>query len=638
MLRLLFLYTVLLLSAVVACSQDQGSIPPTTVTAGQAATPTAQALHDVERAQIPQPPDADSFEITRRLRLKSGGPFPQAMKAPPPPQEVGREEVFTVTDLQSYARFPVTATLRVVTPHAYWYVDKEMTVEQRALENSANKFEADIYPTDVRIFGDTIVGGFDGDPHLTILTTSFKGAAGYYSSPDEYPTVVHSYSNQRLMLYINGNSLRPGSVSFNSVVTHELQHAIHWHADPNEESWVNEGLSVLAEDLNGFRPSVARIFEQAPEVQLTLWEDAPADNGPHYAAAYLFFKFLGQHWGGYDKLKELVAEPADGVDGVNAYLRKLGSSAQFRDVFKDWVVANAGGDNIDPRYKYDGLQVRAQAARRISADETFSDQVRQYAAKYIEVKPESRSVELAFSGSPVTKLLPTEAHSGQRFWWSNRGDSTDSTLTRGVDLSQVTAATLRFWTWFDIEKGWDYAYVEVSEDGGATWTILPGTHASRDDPLGNSYGPGYTGKSGEGGAPQWEQESVDLTPYAGKKVLLRFEYITDEAVNSDGLALDDIEIPEVGFRDDAESENGWMARGFFHTDNLVAQDFIVQVLEQRSGGATTVRDIPLDGPFKGNAQLCCFGQDLERAEVIVAALAPATTAPAAFELSVKTGR
>ena len=134
------------------------------------------------------------------------------------------------------------------------------------------------------------------------------------------------------------------------------------------------------------------------------------------------------------------------------------------------------------------------------------------------------------------------------------------------------------------------------------------------------------------------QESVDLTPYAGKKVLLRFEYITDEAVNSDGLALDDIEIPEIGFRDDAESDGGWAARGFFHTDNLVAQDFVVQVLEQRSGGATTVRDLPLDVQYKGKAQLCCFDKDLERAVVIVAALAPATTEPAAFELSVKTGR
>ena len=161
--------------------------------------------------------------------------------------------------------------------------------------------------------------------------------------------------------------------------------------------------------------------------------------------------------------------------------------------------------------------------------------MRQYAAKYIEVKPESRSLDLAFSGSPVTKLLPTEAHSGQRFWWSNRGDSTDSMLTREVDLTKVNAATLRFWTWFDIEKGWDYAYVEVSENGGAMWSILPGTHASRDDPLGNSYGPGYTGKSGDSGVPRWIEETVDLTPYAGKKVLLRFEYITDEAVNSNEI-------------------------------------------------------------------------------------------------------
>ena len=85
MLRLLFLYTVLLLSAVVACSQDQGSTPPATVTVGQA-TPAAElALHNVERAQLPQPPDADFFEITRRLRLKAGEPLPRVMKALPPP-------------------------------------------------------------------------------------------------------------------------------------------------------------------------------------------------------------------------------------------------------------------------------------------------------------------------------------------------------------------------------------------------------------------------------------------------------------------------------------------------------------------------------------------------------------------------
>ena len=39
-----------------------------------------------------------------------------------------------------------------------------------------------------------------------------------------------------------------------------------------------------------------------------------------------------------------------------------------------------------------------------------------------------------------------------------------------VDLRQVSGATLRFWTWFDIEADYDYGYVEVSVDGGKRWS------------------------------------------------------------------------------------------------------------------------------------------------------------------------
>ena len=120
--------------------------------------------------------------------------------------------------------------------------------------------------------------------------------------------------------------------------------------------------------------------------------------------------------------------------------------------------------------------------------------------------------------------------------------------------------------------------------------------------------------------------------------MLRFEYITDDAVNKNGLALDDIEVPEIGFLDDAEEEGGWEARGFFRTDNLLAQEFIVQVLEFHPKGTTAVRDLTLDIQQKGQLRVCCFGKDLERAVVVVAALAPATTEPARFQLSVKMER
>ncbi|MSQ27941.1 MAG: hypothetical protein EXR51_07370 [Dehalococcoidia bacterium] len=585
-----------------------------------------------DSAAIPTPPDADPYEITGRLRLKSG-PIPRRASAIPTTQTQGATRSFTVTDLQSFVRSQVAATLQLVTPHAYWYVDNRIAADRSAIESSAREFEDRTYPTDIRYFGNTIRAGFDGDPRLTVLLTRFGGAAGYYGSPDEYPKAVHPFSNERLMLYINAGALPPGGRGFNSVVAHELQHALHYHADPNEESWVNEGLSTLAEELNGFRNNSASVFQAAPNVQLTAWEENPSDNALHYAAAHLFLRFLGQHYGGYDRLKELVAEPLDGTAGVDAYLARLGVKERFNDVFRDWVVANAGVGGVDERYRYDGITVKPQPSRRIEGDDEITASVHQFAARYYEVQPRAGRATIEFSGSPAVRIIPADAHSGRSFWWSNRGDLIDTTLTRTIDLTNVAKATLRFWAWHRIEKGWDYAYVTASADGGRTWEVLAGTHTSQENPLGNSYGPGYTGISGS--EPQWVEETVDLSPYAGKQTLIRFEYITDEAVNADGFAIDDIQVPEAGFMDDAERDTGWEAKGFVRTANQLPQPYAVQVLEVGPGGTAKLRSMDLDPSQLGSMTVCCFGREVEKVIVAVSGMAPVTTQPAPFRLKVR---
>jgi hypothetical protein len=471
---------------------------------------------------------------------------------------------------------------------------------------------------------------------VTVLLARFDGAAGYYSSPDEYPKLVHPFSNERIMLYINGGVLRPGTRAFDSVVAHELQHAVHWHADPSEQSWINEGLSVLAEELNGYPANSAAVYRRNPQVQLTDWQEGNADNGPHYAVAHLFLRFLGEHWGGYERLKALVAEPKNGVEGVDAFLAAQGSPDRYPGVFKQWSIANLGLTENDPRYRYTGLQVNVQPQQQITSAGDLAERAVQHAAKYYELRPADRQATLTFAGPTTVRLLPTDPPSGAHFWWSNQGDSIDTMLTREVDLRSVPAATLRFKAWWDIEAGWDFAYVTVSDNGGATWTPLPGRATSSDSPLGNSYGPGYTGRSGGGRDPRWVDETVDLTSYAGKRVLLRFEYITDEAVHRSGFALDDVSIPEIGFSDDAETDRGWDVAGFVRTNNLAPQPFQVQLVEVSPSAAATVRDLPLDGDNHGEITLCCFGDTLDRAILVVAPLAPLTRNSASYQLTVRT--
>ncbi len=87
-----------------------------------------------------------------------------------------------------------------------------------------------------------------------------------------------------------------------------------------------------------------------------------------------------------------------------------------------------------------------------------------------------------------------------------------------------------------------------------------------------------------------DEEQVDLTEFAGKKIMLRFEMVTDDAVNQPGLLMDNISIPEIGYPDDGESGvGGWDAVGWRLTDNSLAQRWLVQLMEIGGGQVTVQR-------------------------------------------------
>ena len=224
------------------------------------------------------------------------------------------------------------------------------------------------------------------------------------------------------------------------------------------------------------------------------------------------------------------------------------------------------------------------------------------------------------------ELLPVAPRSGEACWWSNDGDGIDTTLTRRFDLSGVDTAALRFNIWHALEENWDFAYVEVSEDDGETWAILESTLTTSENPNGTSFGPGITG-----GSTGWVDDSVDLTPYAGSEVLVRFEYVTDDAVNGRGLCLDDFAIDEIGWADDAESDGDWIADGFARVNNLVPEEFLVQIVRKAAGGAAEVVRLLLDGEADGEIRLGDVNAEPdEQVAVIVSAVTREAGSAAAY--------
>ena len=573
-------------------------------------------------------PPRDQYALAERL--KGVSVRPTTTPPVPPIRVVGQRETFWVGDQAQNQHFQVTATLQYVTEHAYFYVDTTISYEPAKLKASAEVFEQRTLPTSLRLFGNTWRAGLDGDRRLTVLNTLTPGAGGYYSAADEYPREVNRFSNERKMVYIDVKSYPIGSTRYDGVLAHEFQHAIHWLSDPEEDAWVNEGLSELSMRLNGFPTSRAdQAFARQPDTQLNTWGDDLTNEAVHYGASYLFLSYFYQRFGD-EALRDLVAEPKHGIEGFNAVLARRAQGLQFEDVFRDWVVANYLDDPRadDGKYGYKDLDIRAATAESLpTLPAMLAGDVRQFAAQYIEVTAQASEALLSFTGTTQVSLLGVPAHSGDSFWWSNRGDSMDSSLTRSVDLTGLTTATLSYWAWYDIEKDWDYAYALISTDGGARWTSLRTQRTTDADPIGQNYGNGYTGKS-----DGWVQEQVDLTPYAGRRVLLRFEYVTDEEVNNAGFALDDVCLVQTQQCDDAETPGDWEAQGFVRVGAWLPQRFSAQVIRFTDGAS--VEQLPLNDLNQGALVLRDLGGASRRAVIVVSGLTPVTTEPAHYELAI----
>jgi hypothetical protein len=261
-------------------------------------------------------------------------------------------------------------------------------------------------------------------------------------------------------------------------------------------------------------------------------------------------------------------------------------------------------------------------------------QVNQYGIDYIQIECDG-TYSLSFDGASVVPVLPGEAYSGDFTFWSNRGDTSDMTLTRTFDLRQVEGTVeASYWVWYDIEEGWDYLYFEVSPDGGNTWQILETPSGTAEDLSGNSFGWAYTGYSGGGeDEPRWIQETVDLSEFAGQEVLLRFEYITDAAVNGDGLLLDDFSIEAIDYFEDFETdEGGWQAAGFVRLYNRLPQTYRVVLVEQ--GREIEIRELTLDENNHAEIEVT-FDKDNRDAVLIVTATTRHTWQPAAYIVELK---
>lgn len=227
---------------------------------------------------------------------------------------------------------------------------------------------------------------------------------------------------------------------------------------------------------------------------------------------------------------------------------------------------NAIGDLPGDMTAWDKLQLGWLSYAKAKA--ATSSTAKLGVSEYNTANPQALIVDLPAKEETTTVVKPAE---GSTQWWSDMGDDLKNTLTRSVDLTGKSTASLELQGWWDIEADYDYLYAEASTDG-ANWTPVEGTADGAPITRDSADKPALTGGSGA-----YKKLVYSLAPFAGKKIDLRFRYQTDGGAGGKGFAADAISVIADGtalFTDNAEGDDaGWTAKGFSRIGESFTKDY-----------------------------------------------------------------
>ncbi len=222
-------------------------------------------------------------------------------------------------------------------------------------------------------------------------------------------------------------------------------------------------------------------------------------------------------------------------------------------------------------------------------------------------------------------LVDLDESHGEQILYSGQGNELNRSATLSADLDDKDGIELSFDAWWEIEGGWDFAYVEL--DAGDGWKrLLPTDRAHMPAKHGHDGAktlPGFTGFSGDldgdgkneshpdcdpklevaSGEDKvdaeenacleasWVRVAFDLSAHRGAHVDIRLRYFTDGAAVENGLLIDNLTLGDVSedFEDGLDAAwtlDGFSASAGAHT--LLVPHFYL--LEYRDPYAETTAD------------------------------------------------
>jgi hypothetical protein len=265
-----------------------------------------------------------------------------------PKYKVGDTQDFYALNTTNNRQYVLKATCDAVNDKAYIFVENGISVTQDKIDALANSF-SQTYDNITKMYG-APPQKFSTDPRTVFLIMDIIDGAkqngimmlGYFSPIDQFLNtelvrLTKMKSNEVNMLYIDYVSLNSNRISADSIIAHEFTHLVQWARDPEESTWVDEGIAVYTEAVLGYDvKDQISAFEQNFSISLLDWTNTIED----YGAAYLFFDYLSERFGGTPLISDIVKNADQDVDGIVKTLLSHGISNSFNEVFSDWTIAN----------------------------------------------------------------------------------------------------------------------------------------------------------------------------------------------------------------------------------------------------------------------------------------------------------
>jgi immune inhibitor A len=287
------------------------------------------------------------------------------------------------------------------------------------------------------------------------------------------------------------------------------------------------------------------------------------------------------YWGGKMGAYDYTIEPEDGAVGVFAHEfgHDLGLPDEYDtqytghgDTVASWSIMSGGSWNgniagteapsFSPQNKEFFQKLMGGNWANIT-EVNYEDIDKNGIASVIDQSvTKSKNPGIVKVNLPTKKVPGIAPEFGAKYYYSTKGDDLHTVLeTPEFDLTNAASAKFDYKQWYEVETDYDYLYVKAVTEEGTSVTLDTIGDQNTKDGLETSQG-------------KWEDKTLDLSQFAGKKVKLVFEYVTDGGLAPNGFALDNLQLTvdgNVKFSDDAEGDEKVTLNGFEVSDGWISK-------------------------------------------------------------------